>query len=83
MIKYIIILLAILSVNATDLDTNTIEILVIEKTYEFGWPKLDTVHSIIHIPSGRGYHVHCDNEDFFSNSKPIILMRYKRLTINK
>ena len=84
--KYIITFLiglllgAMLEANASDLDTTTIEIVIIQYQYEFGFPIRDTVPSVTHIyrPAMKDWYVKYFEYEWASDKKPIVLKREKR-----
>jgi hypothetical protein len=71
---------AAMEVNASDLDTTTIEILIIQRQYEFGFPKIDTISSLTHIyrPGLKDWYIKFHEMDWSSDKKPIVLKRMKR-----
>lgn len=67
-----------MSAKGSDLDTNNIEVLIIQSEFEFGFPVTDTVLSITHIyrPGMKDWYVKFFQHEFASNKKPIVLQRF-------
>ena len=67
-------------VRCSDLDTTTVEILIIQRQYEFGFPRIDTVPSITHIyrPGLKDWYVKYHDLEWSSDKKPILIRRMKR-----
>ena len=79
-ITFLIGLLVGAALDASDLDTTTIEILIIQNQYEFGFPVRDTVPSLTHIyrPAMKDWYVKYFEYEWSSDKKPIVLKRQKR-----